>query len=108
MSTQIRGIFMETPIVKVGMREFRAHLPQYLMTSAPVAITRHGETIGFYIPTKQHHHQDKAELDSLKQAALQLEQLLLSSGITEEELLLEFRTLREEKHHKELPRKKGS
>ncbi|MBV8802204.1 MAG: hypothetical protein JO131_04440 [Gammaproteobacteria bacterium] len=36
-------------ILKVGIRKFREHLPQYLMTSSPV-VTRHGETIGFYIP----------------------------------------------------------
>lgn len=86
---------MDTNIVKVGMREFRAHLPQYLMTSLPVAITRHGETVGFYIPT-QHHH-DKADLDALKRAALNLDKLLFSHGITEEELFAEFRTLRKGK-----------
>lgn len=83
------------PIVKVGMREFRANLPLYLHTSSPVAITRHGETIGFYIPA-QHHHV-KAELDALKEAALNLEKLLLSSGVTEEELFADFRALRKEK-----------
>ncbi|MEO8402187.1 MAG: type II toxin-antitoxin system Phd/YefM family antitoxin [Gammaproteobacteria bacterium] len=82
-------------IMKVGMREFRANLPQYLMTSLPVAITRHGETIGFYIPARHHH--ETAELDALKQAALNLERLLLSSGVTEEELFADFRAVREEK-----------
>ena len=86
---------MDTNIVKVGMREFRAHLPQYLMTSLPVAITRHGETIGFYIPARHHH--DKVELDALKQAALNFERLLLSNGITEDELFADFRALREGK-----------
>lgn len=89
---------MDTAIVKVGMREFRAHLPEYLMTSSPVAITRHGETIGFYIPTRHHHA--KAEIDALKQAALNLEKLLLSSGVTEEELFADFRELREKKESK--------
>ena len=83
---------MHSNIIKVGMRKFRAHLPEYLMTSLPVAITRHGETVGFYIPTKHGH--DKVELDALKQAALNLEQLLLANGITEEELFADFRTLR--------------
>jgi len=83
---------MDTHIIKVGIREFRTHLPEYLMTSSPVAITRHGETIGFYIPAR--HHADKAELNALKHAALNLEQLLLENGITEEELFAEFRSLR--------------
>ncbi len=101
MSTHLREAHMEKSILKVGMREFRAHLPQYLMTSLPVAITRHGETIGFYIPTKHHHN--KAELESLKLAVIKLEELLLSQGITEEELFSEFRKLRnaEISHDKE-------
>ncbi len=86
---------METNITKVGLREFRANLPQYLTTSAPVAITRHGETIGFYIPARHHH--ETAELEALKQAALNLEKLLLSNGITEEELFADFRALRGKK-----------
>lgn len=89
---------MEKNILKVGIREFRAHLPEYLMTTKPVAITRHGETIGFYIPTR--HHPDKNDLDSLKEAAIKLEKLLQAQGITEEELLTDFRALRKEKNKK--------
>lgn len=75
------------------MREFRSHLPQYLLTSNPVAITRHGETVGYYIPTK--HHAEKSELEELKLAAKHLEKLLISEGLTEDELIREFRALRE-------------
>ena len=38
--------------IKVGVKEFRAHLPSYLDSMSPIAITRHGETIGYYIPTR--------------------------------------------------------
>lgn len=86
---------MKTNVLKVGVREFREHLPQYLSTSVPVAITRHGETVGYYISTR--HHVEKAELDTLKQAAQALEKLLIAHGVTEDELLSEFRTLREGK-----------
>ena len=89
---------MTTSVLKVGMREFRAHLPQYLLTSVPVAVTRHGETVGYYIPTR--HRPEKPELEALKQAAQKLEALLVSHGITEDELLAEFRGLREEKETK--------
>jgi hypothetical protein len=35
--------------ITVGIREFRENLAEYLLESnAPVAITRHGDTIGFY------------------------------------------------------------
>lgn len=85
---------MDTHLLKIGMREFREHMPQYLKSTLPVAITRHGETVGFYIPT---HHPDKSDLDELRNAAKQLDKLLLSHGITEDELLSEFRVLRESK-----------
>lgn len=84
---------MDTTIVKVGIREFREHLQQYLTTTSPVAVTRHGETIGFYIPAR-HQRPDEAQLDALKQAAEKLEQLLFTSGVTEDELYAEYRTLR--------------
>jgi hypothetical protein len=86
---------METNVLKVGMREFRAHLPQYLLSALPVAITRHGETMGFYIPTR--HHPEGAELEALKQAAIQLEKLLAANGLTVEELVTEFKELRKKK-----------
>jgi hypothetical protein len=84
---------MTESITKVGMREFRAHLPQYLRATSPVAITRHGETIGYYIPTKPAPQQ--AERDALKAAAARLDALLMTHGINEEELVAEFRRLRE-------------
>lgn len=84
---------MSANIVKVGIREFREHLPQYLMKASPVAVTRHGETIGFYIPAR-HHHPDKMQLEALKQAAENLEKLIAESGISEEELFAEYRTLK--------------
>ncbi|MDX2347001.1 MAG: type II toxin-antitoxin system Phd/YefM family antitoxin [Legionella sp.] len=85
---------MSSSVLKVGVREFRSHLPQYLLTAVPVAITRHGETVGYYIPTRQHVKQSK--LDALKEAALKLEKLLVSEGISEDELLVTFRALRKE------------
>ena len=37
--------------LKVGMREFRDKLATYLLESeSPVAITRHGDTVGYFIP----------------------------------------------------------
>jgi hypothetical protein len=84
---------MATSLLTVGIREFRAHLPQYLLTSVPVAVTRHGETVGYYIPT--HHQPEKPELEALKQVAKKIEELLVSQGVTEDELLAEYRGLRE-------------
>ena len=61
--------------LKVGIREFRSQLPHYLLeVGQPLAITRHDETIGYYIPTR-----DKAASDegmSLRLAAEKLDTLL--------------------------------
>ncbi len=84
---------MSTNILKIGMREFRAHMPQYLLAPEPVAITRHGETIGFYLPA--HHRLENSELEALKKASSQLDQLLIANGLAEDELVSEFHTLRE-------------
>ena len=89
---------MNVELLTVGMREFRAHMPQYLLAPKPVAITRHGETVGFYIPA--HHRPEKSEVEALKRAATQLDQLLLDKGVTEDELLSEFRDLRTSKEDK--------
>ena len=39
--------------LKVGIHEFRSQLPHYLLeVGQPLAITRHGEAIGYYTPTR--------------------------------------------------------
>jgi antitoxin (DNA-binding transcriptional repressor) of toxin-antitoxin stability system len=40
--------------LKVGIREFREKLASYLLeTDETVAITRHGDTVGYYIPARR-------------------------------------------------------
>ena len=55
---------METP--KVGIREFRSDLAEYIASNTPVAVTRHGQTVGFFIPT---HGQVEADIAALKKAS---------------------------------------
>lgn len=44
--------FMST-ITSVGIREFRYHLYKYTKENQePIALTSHGETIGYYIPAQ--------------------------------------------------------
>ena len=76
---------MET--VKVGMREFREKLADYLESGTPLAITRHGETLGFYIPAQKRSR--KAELDAMRAAAKELDQMISSWGASEDELMNE-------------------
>jgi PHD/YefM family antitoxin component YafN of YafNO toxin-antitoxin module len=79
--------------VKVGIREFREKLASYLLESeVPVAITRHGDTVGFYIPARR--KRAEAERAALKEAASRLRQVLASEGISEEEVLADFKRWR--------------
>ena len=77
---------------KVGIREFRERMASFLEGPGPVAITRHGETVGFYIPAKP--SRKASNLAALRKAAAQLDALLTSSGATEDELVSEFREAR--------------
>ena len=83
---------MSAPVQKVGMREFRAHLQQYLLTTSPVAITRHDETVGYYIPTKS--HAKDSDLKTLKKAAAKLDKLSIEQSVSEEELFADFSKLK--------------
>lgn len=83
---------MSASLLKVGVREFRTHLQQYILMSSPVSITRHGETVGYYIPTKI--HSEKSDVEGLKLAAAKLENLLSEHGVTEEDLLSDFEELK--------------
>jgi antitoxin (DNA-binding transcriptional repressor) of toxin-antitoxin stability system len=78
--------------VKVGIREFREKLSSYLEASTPVAITRHGETVGLYIPARR--KQREADLEALRRAGEQLDALIKAAGASEEELVADFKELR--------------
>ena len=77
---------------KVGIREFRERLTTFLEASGPVAITRHGETVGYYIPARP--SKDAAHVAALRTAAAQLDALLAASGATEDELVNDFKEAR--------------
>jgi antitoxin (DNA-binding transcriptional repressor) of toxin-antitoxin stability system len=76
----------------IGIREFREKLASVLESSAPVAITRHGETLGFYIPARR--KRKEADLDALRRAGEQLDALIAASGATEDELVDELKESR--------------
>jgi len=78
--------------VKVGIREFRERLASFLETGAPVAITRHGETVGFYIPTRRKPKNE--DLSALRAAAAQLDAMIEAAGVTEDDLVEDFKKAR--------------
>ena len=62
--------------VKVGIREFREKLAGYLESGTPLAIMRHGETVGYYIPAQKRSR--KAELEAMRAAAKDLDEMIAS------------------------------
>ncbi|MHB1674345.1 MAG: prevent-host-death protein [Acidobacteriaceae bacterium] len=84
---------MET--VKIGMREFRDKLATYLLESeAPVAITRHGDTVGYFIPARR--KRSETERAALKEASARWQEILAAEGVSEEEALADFKRWRTE------------
>jgi antitoxin (DNA-binding transcriptional repressor) of toxin-antitoxin stability system len=80
---------------KVAIREFRENLSSYLESEAPVAITRHGATIGIYVPTRPKTSQ--ADLDALKAAGEKMQDLIVAGGASEDEIVEDFKRLRRER-----------
>ena len=81
---------METP--KVGIREFRSGLAAYIASETPVAVTRHGQTVGFFIPTRG---QAEADVAALKRVSAELDRLLAAQSVDIEAVAAEFRAARE-------------
>jgi len=61
--------------IKIGVREFRERIATYLEAGAPVAVTRRGETLGVYVPTRRKRSKT-ADLSELKAAADRLAEAL--------------------------------
>jgi hypothetical protein len=76
----------------VGVREFRDHATAYLSGSDPVAISKHGKVIGFYIPVQRDEGEVKRALARLGDA---VSQVLSETGLSEEELAGMFDLRRE-------------
>jgi hypothetical protein len=72
----------------VGVREFRDHATQYLAGDEVLAIERHGQPIGFYIPTGQSRRENfQKALSRLDQT---VRQVLAETGLNEDELVRLF------------------
>ena len=80
---------------RVGVREFRENLSEYLESKTPVAITRHGATIGIYVPTKPQASQ--ADLEALRVAGEKMQELIAAAGTNEGELVRDFKRVRDER-----------
>lgn len=86
---------------KVGIREFRADIAQFIASSTPVAVTRHGQTVGYFIPT---HGQPDADTAALKKAGETLDRLLAAQGVDAEEVVAEFKAVRKQASPRKKPK----
>jgi antitoxin (DNA-binding transcriptional repressor) of toxin-antitoxin stability system len=57
--------------LRIGVRELREKLSSFLESSEPLEVTRHGQTIGFYIPIPMRPGQ--AEREALLEAGKRLD-----------------------------------
>ena len=80
---------MET--TKVGIREFRADMAEYIASGTPVAVTRHGQTVGYFIPTLG---QAEADVAALKKASKTRDKLLAAQGTDVESVVADFKVAR--------------
>lgn len=77
---------------KIGIREFRENLAGYLESGRPLAITRHGDTLGFFIPARKRNR--KAEIEAMRAAAKELDAMIAGWGASEDELMEEYKGIR--------------
>lgn len=87
---------METQ--KVGIREFREKLATYVLESeGPMAITRHGDTVGYYIPARR-KRPTAEQLAAFVEATDRLHGEMAAAGVTEDEIIDDFKRLRKAEH----------
>lgn len=76
---------------KVGIRELRENLASYLEGGRSFAITRHDQTLGFFVPAQK---RSRTEVVAAARAATEEFQRLINSwGATEEELMEEIKEI---------------
>ena len=77
---------------RIGIRELRSRLAFHLESSTPIEVTRHGRTIGLYVPLPQ--KSDLSEHERLLEAGRLMQNELQRLGLTEEELAADFKDWR--------------
>jgi antitoxin (DNA-binding transcriptional repressor) of toxin-antitoxin stability system len=77
---------------KVGIREFREQLGMYLESDQPVAVTKHGRTVGFYIPVRRDVTSEDRQ--ALRDAGRRLDAWMAENRVSEPELVDDFERAR--------------
>lgn len=83
--------------LKVGIREFREKLATYVLeTDETVAVTRHGDVVGYYIPARR--KRTEAEKQALEEAASRLQEAMAAAGLSEDDIVRDFKRWRRSQH----------
>jgi len=75
----------------VGVREFRQGLAEFIDQNEPVTVTRHGQTVGLFIPV---HRDRNTDIAAYAHAAQRANELLNELALSENEAVEEFAALR--------------
>jgi antitoxin (DNA-binding transcriptional repressor) of toxin-antitoxin stability system len=78
--------------IRIGVRELREKLGEYLDATVPIEVTRHSQTVGFFIPVPK--TPGRSERDAFLAAGLRMQEECARLGITEEELAANFKQWR--------------
>ncbi len=78
---------------RIGVRELREKLSLFLESTETLEVTRHGQTIGFFIPIPKKSGQDQRK--ALVEAGKRMDDELIRLGLKEDELLAEFKQWRQ-------------
>ena len=94
------------PRSKVGIREFRANLASILESKTPVTVTRHGETLGVFVPVDAHpkpatlprsRKPTRADVEATRRAGAEMDAMIVAMGTSAEELIADIEKARREK-----------
>jgi antitoxin (DNA-binding transcriptional repressor) of toxin-antitoxin stability system len=73
---------------RIGVREFRDRATHYLSGDEAITVERHGKPIGYYIPIWE--RDEEAARTALERLNRTIEEILATTGMTEEELSAAF------------------
>jgi antitoxin (DNA-binding transcriptional repressor) of toxin-antitoxin stability system len=90
-----------TEALSVGIREFRSALAEYIDADTPVTITRHGQTVGLFIPLRR---PTPADVEHMQQAAADFRKAMPLSDDEVESIVADFEALR---HGLPMPSRQG-
>lgn len=86
----------ESVATRIGIRELRSRLASHLESSTPIEVTRHGRTIGLYVPLPQQGN--LSDRDKVLEAGRLMQAELERLGLGEDELSADFRAWRKGRH----------